>query len=266
MSTLTSPSGLKIAVSGKGGVGKTFIVGGLAHYLVKKGFKVLAVDADPSPNLAFILGLKPSEASKIKPISEDRDLIVRKTSTDYSGIYRLSFTVDDIVEDYAISTPMGVNLLVMGSVRGAEGGCTCPANALIRMLMRHLVVERDEAVVMDTEAGVEHLGRGTAKYVEYMLIVSEPNHRSLSIALKIHELSRNLGIPKVYAVGNKVSSSVDEGAIEDFFNKAGVPVLGMVPFDEAVVEAERLGATPLSLGAGSKALISIESMVEKLLK
>ncbi|RLF09788.1 MAG: cobyrinic acid a,c-diamide synthase [Thermoprotei archaeon] len=255
---------MKVAVSGKGGVGKTLIAGGLAASLVKRGFKVLAIDADPSPNLALMLGLKASEAVKIKPISEDKDLIQRKTYTGYPGIYRLQFRVDDIVEEYAVDTPLGVSLLVMGTVKGAEGGCTCPANALLRVLMRHLVVERGEAVVMDMEAGVEHLGRGTAKHVDYMLIVSEPSYRSLSTALKIHELSKSLGIPNIQAVGNKVSGPGDEAAIRKFFSEAGIPLIGLIPFDEAVVEAERAGSTPLLLSNKSRAVASIEALAEKL--
>ncbi len=257
---------MKIAVSGKGGVGKTLIAGGIAAYLAKKGYKVLAIDADPSPNLALMLGLTPTQAARLKPISEDRELIRRKTYTGYPGVYRIHFRVDDIVEGYAVKTPLGVNLLVMGTVKGAEEGCTCPANALIRALMRHLVVDRGEAVVMDMEAGVEHLGRGTAKHVDRMLIVSEPNYRSLSTAVKIYELARSLGIPSVELVGNKVSSRSDEETIERFCTEAGIPLLGMVPFDEAVLEAERKGITPLLLGEGSKAVASIEKLIEKLIQ
>lgn len=256
---------MKVAVSGKGGVGKTLIAGGIAVHLARRGFKVLAIDADSSPNLALMLGLSPSEAARIKPISEDWDLIRRKTDTGYPGVYRLYFRVDDIVEDYAVKTPLGVSLLVMGTVKEAEGGCTCPANALVRALMRHLIVDRGEAVVMDMEAGVEHLGRGTAKHVDCMLIVSEPNYRSLNAAARIYELARSLRIPRIALVGNKVASRDDVEVIERFCSEVGLELMGLVPFDESVVEAERGGRSPL-LSEGSKAVASIERIVEGLLK
>ena len=140
---------VKIAVSGKGGVGKTLIAGGLACCLVNKGLKTIAIDADPSPNLALTLGLSLEEARKILPISENKELVESKTGTGYSGVFRLSFSVDDVVREYSVRTPFGVNLIVMGTVTSMGSGCTCPANAVIRALLRHLVVERNEAVVLD---------------------------------------------------------------------------------------------------------------------
>src|SRR3990170_1301065 len=140
---------MKIAVSGKGGVGKTLIAGGLAVCLAKKGLKTMAIDADSSPNLAFTLGLSLEQARKIVPISENKELVESKTSTGYSGVYRLTFTVDDVVRDYSVTTPLGVNLIVMGTVKAMDSGCMCAPNAVIRALLRHLIVERNEAVVLD---------------------------------------------------------------------------------------------------------------------
>ena len=138
---------MKIAVAGKGGVGKTLVAGAIAYFFAEKGYKVLAIDADPAPNLAITLGIPTEKAKEIKPISENKQLIEEKTSTGVPGVYKLSFTVDDIVQKYALTSPLGVNLLVMGTIRSVGGGCTCPANALIRALLRHLIVERDEAVI-----------------------------------------------------------------------------------------------------------------------
>src|SRR4030065_1097913 len=160
---------MKIAVSGKGGVGKTLIAAGLARGFAARGLKTIAIDADSSPNLASTLGLSVEEARKIVPISENKELVESKTGTGYSGVYRLTFTVDDIVQEYSVRTPFDLNLVVMGTVRSMGSGCMCAANAVVRALLRHLVVERTEAVVLDMEAGVEHLGRGTGKQVDAIL-------------------------------------------------------------------------------------------------
>jgi CO dehydrogenase maturation factor len=129
---------MKIAVSGKGGVGKTLIAAGLANAFGKRSFKTIAIDADSSPNLGLTLGLSVEEARKITPISENKGLVESKTSTGYSGVYNLNFTVDDIVREYSVATPMGVNLIVMGTVQSMEAGCMCAPNAVIRALLRHL--------------------------------------------------------------------------------------------------------------------------------
>ena len=134
---------MKIAVSGKGGVGKTLVAGGLAAGFAARGLKTIAIDVDSSPNLALTLGMSTDETRKIVPVSENKELIESKTSTGYSGVYRLSFTVADIVRDYAVNTPFGVSLIVMGTVKAMESGCMCAPNAVIRAMLRHLIVERD---------------------------------------------------------------------------------------------------------------------------
>jgi len=254
---------VKIAVSGKGGVGKTLIAGGLAYSFAKKGLKTTAIDADPSPNLALTLGLSPKEARKILPISENKELIESKTGTGYSGVFRLSFTVDDIVRDYSVKTPFGVNLIVMGTVKSMGSGCTCPENAVIRALLRHLVVERDEAVVLDMEAGVEHIGRGTAQHVDVMLIVVDANMKSLETAKHIHELATKAGIKQISLVGNKIANDIQEKTIKNFAEKNILTILNLVPFDQKVVEAEMRGETPLKY-ENSEAVRAIEKLCEKL--
>ena len=257
---------MKIAVSGKGGVGKTFISGVLAGYFAKKGFKVMAIDADPSPNLALTLGIPIEEANQIVPISENSELLDSKTRTDYPGVYRLSFTVDDIVENNGMKSPYGVNLLVMGTVKSAGEGCTCSANAVIRELLRHLIVERDEVVVVDMEAGVEHLGRGTASQVDIMIVVADSSRKSLEIAKKIYGLANEAGIKKVFIVGNRVRDSEEKELITDFTEKNGLPLLALIPYDETVLKADRVGETPLKYAETSKGITAIQGIGEKLLQ
>lgn len=254
---------MKIAISGKGGVGKTLIAGGLAHSFAKKGLKTIAIDADPSPNLALTLGLTMEEARGIVPISENKELIESKTNTGYSGVYRLSFTVDDVVSKYAVKTPLGVNLIVMGTVKSMGSGCTCPANAVVRALLRHLVVERNEVVILDMEAGVEHVGRGTAKNVNVMLIVVDANVKSLETARHIHELASSAGIKRILLVGNKIGNEIQKETIKDFAKKNDLEILDFIPFDHKVMEAEMRGETPLKY-TEMEAVLAIENLCDKL--
>ena len=256
---------LKIAVSGKGGVGKTLIAGALACSFANKGLKTIAIDADPSPNLALTLGLPLKKAREIVPISENKELVESKTNTGVSGVYRLSFTVDDIVRDFSVQTPCNVNLIVMGTVRSMGSGCTCAANAVIRALLRHLVVERDEVVLLDMEAGVEHLGRGTAKHVDNMLIVTDSSIKSLETAKHIHRLAKDADLKQVFLVGNKVTSNLQRSAIKKFAENNSLNMLVFVPFDEQVVNAEMQGETPLKYGE-SFAVRTIEKLGSKLVQ
>jgi CO dehydrogenase maturation factor len=256
---------VKVAVSGKGGVGKTLIAGGLARGFVEHGLKTIAIDADSSPNLALTLGLSAEEGRKIVPISENKELVDSKTSTGYSGVYRLQFTVEDIVRDYSVSTPLGVNLIVMGTVQSMGAGCMCAPNAVIRALLRHLVVERDEAVVLDLEAGVEHIGRGTARQVDDLLIVADSNLKSLEIAKHIHDMAKAAGMKQLYLVGNRVMNEAQKEAIQNFADKNGLSLLAFVPFDPKVIEADTLGESPLK-NKDISAVKTIDNICELLLK
>jgi len=256
---------MKIAVTGKGGVGKTVVAGVLADFFVEKGFKVLAIDADPSPNLAITLGIPLAQANKIVPISENTQLIEQKTSTGIGGVYRLTFSVDDIVEKFSVKSPYGINLLVMGTIKSAGSGCMCPANAVLRELLRYLLVERDEAVVMDMEAGVEHMGRGTAKHVDTMLIVTGPSLKSMETARKIHSLAMDTGIQKIFMVGNKVTDSDEAEPIKRFVAENKFLLLGLIPYDEQILKADVKGETPLEYVKGSSGVVTIREIGEKLL-
>jgi CO dehydrogenase maturation factor len=246
---------MKVAVSGKGGVGKTLIAGGLASGFASRG----------SPNLALTLGLSTEESRKIVPISENKELVDSKTSTGYSGVYRLNFTVDDIIRNYAISTPLNASLIVMGTVKAMEAGCMCAPNSVIRAMLRHLIVERDEAVVLDLEAGVEHIGRGTARQVDALLIVVDSNLKSLEIAKRIYDLASKAGMQHLYLVGNRVMNPTQEEAIRHFAEENELPVLALIPFDTKITEADMLGETPLKHKEIS-AVQAIDNICEVLLK
>ncbi len=229
---------MKIAISGKGGTGKTFVAGSLARAFSEDGYRTLALDADTSPNLGLTLGISPDELRAVTPLSENRDMIGAKTGTDYPGVYRLSFEVDDIVRDAVIPTPAGPGLIVMGTVRSMGGGCACPAHSLVREVMRHLIVDRTEVIIMDMEAGVEHLGRGTAGSVDMMLVITDATVRALDAARSIVSLARQGGIPRLGLVGNRVRDLHQEDIIRAAARRMAIPVDGMIPYDQAVADAE----------------------------
>ncbi len=253
---------VKVAVCGKGGVGKTFIAGSLAEAFFRQGRAVLAIDADSSPNLALTLGLSPEEAQAIVPVAENEELIRLKTGTSYSGVFRLTFTVDDIISEHAKKTPAGPGLLVMGTVRTMGSGCTCPAHSVIKALVRHLIVERDEVVILDMEAGIEHLGRGTAEGVDTLLVVTDANKKSRETASAIIRLARASSIRDIRLVGNRVAGERDAVAIRSCARENGVPVGILIPFDPVVAEAGINGEPVVRDGSG--ALAAIETLAKTL--
>lgn len=256
---------MKIAISGKGGVGKTTVAGALARGLLEGGMKVLAIDADPNSNLALALGMSVEDTAKITPIAENANLIEEKTGVKPASggvLFRLSFRVDDIIDRFAVDTPSGVNLIVMGAVRSSGQGCMCPANALIRAILRHLLTTRGEGVIVDLEAGVEHFGRGTAEHVDVMLIVTEPSLKSLETAKRVYTLSRDMGIETIFVVGNKIIDSSDEARVKNFCQANEIPLLGLIPHDEEIRKSDAQG---VMLDTFSDGFRRIQSLSNKLL-
>jgi CO dehydrogenase maturation factor len=233
---------MKIAVSGKGGVGKTTVAAFLIRSLQMKGKLVLAIDADPDANLAQALGAK--NASEITPISEMKSLIEERTETKIGtmgGLFKMNPKVSDLPEKLSINID-GVKLMVLGGVKAAEGGCICPQSILLKVLVSHLILARNEFVVLDMEAGLEHLGRGTAQAVDKMIVVVEPGSRSVETARQIKRLSDELGIKNLLIVGNKIRSEKDK----DFLlkNMDNFNFLGFLPFSENIIEADLDGRPP----------------------
>ena len=234
---------VKIAVTGKGGVGKTTVAAGLARSFGSLGCSVVALDMDPSPNLASSLSCNPAEAEAITPLVEMEDLVLERTGAPPEGggmVFRINPKVDDIPGRFGITCRDGVRLLVLGSIRTGGGGCFCPANALARRLVDHLSGTTD-LLVMDMEAGVEHLGRGTTRTVEALLVVTEPTVKSMDAAGQIAKLAGDLGITRIYGVVNKVR----DGKGEFFLSRLsalGITPLGIIPLDPAVQQAEEEGS------------------------
>jgi len=256
---------MKIAVAGKGGVGKTLISGGIARGFVERQLKTIAIDADSSPNLGLTLGLTAEETRKIIPISDNKQLVESKTDSGFSHIYNLNFRVDDIVKQYAIPTPLGPNLIVMGTVHSMGAGCMCAPTAVIRALLRYLIVENNEAVVLDLEAGVEHIGRGTARQIDALLIIAHSNMKSLEIAKHIHDLASAAGMKNLHLIGNRVMDDTQKQAIQTFADQNGINVLAYVPWDQKVIQSDMLGVTPLK-DREIEAVKTIDKICELLLK
>ena len=232
---------MKLALSGKGGVGKTTLAALLAASLVRRGYATLAIDADPAPNLGAALGLSAPETEAIVPIAEDAELVASKTGTGYAGVYNLSFPVEDVIRERAVATPSGAGLLVMGTVRAAGGGCTCPATAVVRALLRRLVVGERQAVVLDLEAGLEHLGRGTAANVDLLLILVDGSAASCGVAERIRDLARESGIPRLALVGSRLGGDDAVAAATDCAARLDLPLFAVLPDDPAVARAGRAG-------------------------
>jgi len=228
----------KLAITGKGGVGKTTLTALLAHIYANEGTKVLVIDADPDANLASALGIPQAVAERITPIAELTDLIEERTGArpgQMGAFFSLNPRVDDIPDRFS-AVHRGIKLLVLGTVQRGGAGCICPESALLKNLVRHLFVARSEAIIMDMEAGIEHLGRGTADAVNAFIVVVEPGQRSLQTARAIKRLSADIGIHRVYVVGNKIRSSRDEKFILEHL--PGNDVLGFLPFSEDAIEAD----------------------------
>jgi len=260
---------LKVAVAGKGGVGKTLIAGTLARLLARDGFRVLAVDADPAMNLAYALGIPSDTASKIVPLTENKGLIEERTGakpgTAFSIFINLTPTVDDIAERYGVLGPDGVKLLVMGTLRSGGSGCMCPANSLIRALIRHITLVRGDAVVMDMEAGLEHLGRATVRGFDALLCVVEPGAQSIETARRIKHLAEDINIREVLAVGNKVMRKEDERIIKDSLNKIELDLICSIPFDTDIIRADSSRVAPIDYVPSSPAIAAIKKL-EAILK
>ena len=252
---------MKIAISGKGGVGKTLLASLLAHTFAASGYSVLAIDADPDANLAATLGFAHPE--DIVPISQMKDLIAERTETQpgRSGVYfKLNPKVDDLPEKYWQKLD-GIRLMVMGRIKKGGTGCYCPENTLLKALMSHLLLARNEVIIMDMEAGIEHLGRATAGAVDKLIVVVEPGRRSLETARSINGLAEDIGLKNIAAAGNKIRTQSDR----DFLISSlpDLEFLGFIPYDQAIVDAD-LANQPL-VDASPVVMNEVKNIYQKLI-
>jgi len=230
---------MKIAISGKGGVGKTLLASLLARTFAEAGYCVLAIDADPDANLAATLGFPHPE--KITPVSEMKELIEERTGVrpgEIAPYFKLNPKVSDLPEKYSQKQDK-ISLMVMGKAKTGGTGCYCPENALLKALMSHLLLARDEVVILDMEAGIEHLGRATAQAVDKLILVVEPGRRSVETAQTIRQLAGDIGLKNLAAVGNKIRNEADR----DFLARLmpDFEFLGFIPYDPKIVDADLEG-------------------------
>jgi len=228
---------MKLAITGKGGVGKTTLCAVLARLYRWSGKEVFAIDADPDANLASALGHRQSDLDII-PLIRMKDLIKERTGASpdaYSKFFTLNPEVSDLPEKYSVQID-GVKLMVLGTIYKGGAGCACPENALLKALINHMFLERKSVVLLDMEAGVEHLGRATAMGVNMMLVVVEPGRRSVDTALQIRSLAADIGIKRVSVVGNKFSTDRQKRIVTDHLN--GMPVLGFISQHDALIDAD----------------------------
>ena len=253
---------MKIAVTGKGGVGKTTLSAILSHLFASEGKRVIAVDADPDANLAAALGIPKADADRIRPIAEITELIEERTGAKpgtSGGIFKLNPRVDDIPEQFGYRSG-NIVLLRTGKSKEAASGCYCPENVFLRRLLRHLVVSRDEVVIVDMEAGIEHLTRGTAEAVDAFIVVVEPGQRSIQTANTVRDMAVGLGVKKVFVVANKVRGEQDL----DFIRKQllGMELIGHIGFSHEIMESDIAGISPFEIKSAVGDVAKIKGALE----
>jgi len=251
---------MKVAISGKGGVGKTMLASLLSAIFTQFGYSVLAIDADPNATLAPALGFPHPE--KITPISEMGDLIEERTGArpgQAAPYFKLNPRVDDIPEKYWVEHN-GIKLMVMGRLKKGGSGCYCPENALLEALVAHILLRRDEVVIIDMEAGIEHLGRATARAVDKMIIVVEPGKASIDTAYRIRELAKDIGLENIVVVANKIRSEQDRDLLVSLM--PDFEYLGFIPYDQSIIEAG-LGNFPL-INASPKVISQVQDIATHL--
>ncbi|MHA1792714.1 MAG: nucleotide-binding protein [Promethearchaeota archaeon] len=260
--------GFKIGFAGKGGVGKTLLASTIARLAARTGLfeRVLAIDNDPSLNLGMALGIPEDKIGP--PISDMKDLIKERTGVipGSSLVFKMNPKVEDIPDKYTVEGPDGVKLLVLGTVIDPGSGCLCSANALVRELLYHLIVKRDELVILDFEAGVESsLGRATSKGLDIFFVVIEPTQKSINVGKKMVKLALKLGIKHVFIIINKVRNEKQENLVKKTLQEDGIEVFGTVPYTDSIMESELEGVALLDYSEDDEVVSAINSLLNKII-
>ncbi|MCS7110815.1 MAG: AAA family ATPase [Ignisphaera sp.] len=250
---------VKIAIVGKGGVGKTTVAAVLARLIGRRGYSVIAIDADPSLNLAQALGI-PREAADATPALFDEEKFIRSRTLLPGGAYRLNPKVDDIVERFGIKGPDNVILLKLGEVKKGGTRCLCPEYALLRALLSHLVLSRKEVVVLDMVAGLEPMSRGTARGVDHMLCIIEPNLKAIDVAIQIMKLAGDIEVGRFFIAVNKVRSNEDVEYVKRIVG--GDKIAAVIPYDESVIEADKRGLSVLDYHPEAPIVTAVGNLVK----
>jgi CO dehydrogenase maturation factor len=253
---------MKIAIAGKGGVGKTTISGTLCRVLGKNGNAVLAIDGDPNPNLSVVLGID-KEAEMPKALSTD--IIERIEESEGKWKFQVKMPFQEILDTYGQKAPDNVSLLMIGKPEKAGTGCMCGSHTVVRELIHSaLAHEEEQIMVVDTEASLEHMKRGTSQYVDKMYTVVEPYYRSLEAAGRFADMANQLGIVNVEAIANKVRNAEEEQAIREFCKTINLPIAVILPFDEQVTDADLKGVSIMDYDKDAKVVKAMEVFVQTL--
>ncbi|MDQ3553753.1 MAG: carbon monoxide dehydrogenase [Chloroflexota bacterium] len=256
---------MRIGVAGKGGAGKTTVSATMARLFARRGYDVNALDGDPNPNFAAALGLPPGEIARLTRVPRE-GVLEERIGPDQEASLHLTRPFEDVVKEYGAVGPDGVRMLTMTGLLGAGRGCICGQHSAVRGFVDDLGATRPEDItILDTEASIEHLSRGTVGTVDALLVVVEPYFRALETLGRTVPLARELGIPDTYVVANKVRSDWDESTIREYSQRLEVEVLGMIPFDEAVAQADRENRSLIDTQPSSPALTAIDAMVQSLI-
>ena len=242
----------KIAITGKGGVGKTTLAALLAHIYAEAGQPVYAIDADPAASLAYALGLPEELAAQITPIAEMEELIYERTGAKpgtSGGFFTINPRVDDIPDRFSV-LHRGIRLLQLGTISTGGSGCICPESAILKSLVTHIILYRNEAMILDMEAGIEHLGRATAKAVDKLIVVVEPGRRSIDTAEHIRRLAAEIQLNQIFIVGNKIRGAKDEDFLRQHLKDFNI--LGFLPYADDLIEADLNGQSPYDVESAAK--------------
>ncbi|MFQ5965345.1 MAG: AAA family ATPase [Candidatus Scalinduaceae bacterium] len=251
---------MKLAISGKGGVGKTTLVAAMSKLFADEGNKVIAIDADPDTNLASALGFR--NADKITPLVEMKELIKERTgasSDEYGKFFKMNPTVNDLPEKYSLSNN-GLRLMTLGTIKRGGGGCACPEGVMLKALLNHLILQRDEVVIIDMEAGIEHLGRASIRAVTALIVVVEPGKRSINTAFHVKKLASDIGVKSVFAVGNKVMAEAHKEFLMNELHE--IPLLGLISYNNKLIESDLKGVS--AFNDNERLLSEVKDIIIKL--